>query len=246
MVGIFDNAKSVTIGGKEVKSLKIGTSVLYEKDEGGASSNVLFDDPCSSSTNLSKYDTPVPISQSSLSGTSTMAYNSSENAYEMYGTSSSDYVIYPIPVLNGLNNFTLSCEIKLNNSTSYPYLGLGVMPSASSLSSTYADTFYIYRYNATQVNAYVQKRRRTNKSSNSSTGRITHTPTNWLRLKVVFNNSNDYTVTWEEVSSGSVLKTYTGTVTTSSVSDRHYGIYMRCYTSSYKGYIRNVKAEKNS
>ena len=245
-MGLFTNANKVMIGNKEVKSIKIGTSTLYEKSDGGSSSNILFDDPCSSNANLSKYGTPVNISQTSNSGTPTMEYDSSNSAYALYGTSSSDYVIYPIPVLDGLNDFTLSCEIKLNNSTSYPYVGLGVMPSASSLSSTYADTFYIYRYNATQVNAYVQKRRRTNKSSNSSTGRITHTPTNWLRLKAVFNNSNDYTVTWEEVSSGSVLKTYTGTVTTSSVSDRHYGIYMRCYTSSYKGYIRNVKAERNS
>lgn len=242
-MGLFDSANKVMINNKEVQSIKIGNNTLYQKPS--ADSNVLFDDPCSSNANLSKYGTPVPISQTSLSGTPSMAYSSSNSAYEMYGTSSSDYVIYPISALDGLNNFTFSCEVKLNNSTSYPYLGLGVMPSASSLSSTYADTFYIYRYGSTQVNAYVQKRRRTNKSSNASTGRITHTPTNWLRIKVVFNSSNGYTVTWEEVSSGSVLKTYTGTVTTSSVSDRHYGIYMRCYTSSYKGYIRNVHAERN-
>lgn len=245
-MGIFDNANTVTIGGKEVQSLKIGTSILYEKPSGGQQeSNILFEDACSNNNKLSSYGSPVNINQASMSGTPTMDYDSAENAYAMFGTSSSDYVIYPISTLDGKNNFTFSCEVKVNNSTGYPYVGLGVMPDASSLSSTYADIFYIYRYSATQVNAYAQKRRRTNKSSNSSTGRVTHTPTNWLRIKVVFDNSTGYTCTWEEVSNGSILKTYTGTVT-AEVSSRHYGVYMRCYTASYKGWIRNIKAEKNS
>ena len=240
-MGIFDNVNTIKINNKEVQSLKIGNGVIYEKS---SPSPYLFYDECNSSSGLSNYGSAVPISQSSLSGTPTLTYDSTENAYALYGTSSSDYVIFPIDVLYGKNNFTFSCEVKLNNSTNYPYVGLGVMPNTSSLNGTYSDTFYIYRYSASQVNTYIQKRRRTNKSSNTSTGRVTHTPTDWLRIKIVFNNSTGYTCTWEEVSSGSILKTYSGTVTTSA-SSRNYGIYMRCYTNSYKGWIRNIKAESN-
>lgn len=241
---MFTNAKTVIINGKEVKSLKIGNSILYEKSE-GQSSNIIFEDPCSSSTNLSKYGTPINISQTSNSGTPTLTYSSTENAYELYGTSSSDYMIYPITALDGESDFTFSCEVKLNDSTGYPYIGLGIMPDASSLNNTYAETFYIYRYNATQVNAYVQRRRRNNKSSSRTNGRIAHVPTDWLRIKIVFDSSTNYTATWEEVSTGDILKTYTNTHAMTNATSRHYGLYMRCYTSSYKGWIRNVKAIRN-
>ncbi|MBP5422964.1 MAG: hypothetical protein J6Y78_11040 [Paludibacteraceae bacterium] len=205
-------------------------------------SQYLFFDACTSSAKLSKYGSPVPIYNATLSGTSVMEYDSTENAYVLYGSSSSDYVIFPISKLDGKSNFTFSCELKVNNSTSYPYVGLGVMPNESQLSSTYTEQAYIYRYNASQVYAYAQRRRRTT-STSLSTGRITHTPTNWLKLKIVFNSTTGFTVTWEELD-GTVLKTYTGTVT-ASISDRHYGIYMRGYNSSYKGWIRNIKAEAN-
>ena len=208
-------------------------------------SQYLFYDACSSSSKLSKYGSPVTIYNSSISGTPTLEYNSTENAYQIYGTTYNDYLIYPIPKLTGKDNFTFQAEIKVNNSTSYPYLGLGVMPSESNLTSTYADHFYIYRYNASQVYAYAYKRRRTSSSSLSS-GRVTHAPTNWMRIRIVFNSSGGYTCYWEELD-GTNLKTYTGTISTSTKSDRHYGIYIRCGNStSYKGYIRNIKAEANS
>ena len=204
----------------------------------------LFYDACANNSKLNKYESPISIYNSSLGGVPTMEYDSTENAYALYGSSTNDYVIFPIPKLNGESNFTFSCEIKLNTSSSNPQIGLGVMPNESQLTGTYSELVFIYRYNASQVNAYAQRRRRTT-SSSISTGRVNHAPTNWLRIKIVYNSSNGFTATWEEVSNGTILKTYTGTVS-AGISDRHYGIYMRCYSNnSYKGFIRNIKAERN-
>lgn len=51
-MGLFDNANKVMINNKEVQSIKIGTSTLYQKPSDD--SNVLFDDPCSNDANISK------------------------------------------------------------------------------------------------------------------------------------------------------------------------------------------------
>jgi len=239
-MGLFDNANKVMIGNKEVQSIKIGNNVIYEKQ----SSNTLFFDACDNASGLTNYSSPVNLYNSSINGSPSLSYNSTENAYEFSNNSSNDWLVYPIDVLDGESNFTFSCELKLNNSSSVPYIGLGVIPNTSQLSSTYGEIFYAYRYSSSKVYCYAQRRRRTNKSSNLSTGNYNHSPTNWLRIKAVFNSTNGFTITWEEVSNGNVIKTYTGT-TTSSGNNRHFGIFMRSNSNSYKGWIRNVKAERN-
>ena len=242
-MGIFDNAQTIMINNKEVQSLKIGNNILYQKSSGGQESNILFEDACSSNANLSKYSSPVSVYQSSIGGSPSLTYSSSDNCYVFTNNSSNDWLIYEISDLAGKSNFTFSCECHVSTSSG-PYVGLAVMPPTSSLSNTYANLFYIYRYNSSQIYYYAQNRRRTNKSSNVTNGRVTQSPTAWTKIKVVFNSSTGYTVTWEKTD-GTVLKTYTGTVSTTNASDRHYGIMLKDNTTSYKAYIRNIKAEKN-
>ena len=240
-MGIFDNANKVMINNKEVQSLKIGTAVLYEKSS--PTSKTLFEDACSSNANLSKYGSPISLYNTSISGTQSMTYNSSNVAYELYGSTSNDYVYYPISDLDGKDDFTFEMEVKLNNSTNYPRIGLTISPSTSDLSSTYSDNIFVYRSSSSRTNCYSTRIRRT-ATSNQSTGYVSQNPTNWTKIKVVFSDTTSYVATWE-TTTGSVLKTYNGTLSTTSKSDRHYGIHLRGNGSNYLGYIRNIKAERN-
>lgn len=244
MVGIFNNANKVMIGNKEVQSIKIGTSVLYEKSSSGGQqeSNILFEDACSSSTNLSKYSSPVNVFQLVTNSSPNLEYNSSNNCYVFTNASSNDWMLYQIPSLDGKSNFTLSMECKIDNKSG-PYVGLGVMPNESSLTSVYADLVYSYRYNSSQINCYAQRRRRQT-STNLSTGRVAQAPNSWFKIEMVFDTGTGFTANWKTLS-GSVLKTYTGSLST-SVSSRHYGLMLKTSSTSYKVYVRNIKAEKNS
>ena len=204
----------------------------------------IFKDACSSNANLSEYGSAISVYNTSISGTPTLAYDSTNNAYSINGTSTGDWVVLPISDLNGENNFTFSIEMKINRSNSYPYFGFAVFPSESSLSSTYAELFYSYRYSSSNgIYTYAQRRRRTTSSTINSTSDSSFDSTQWFRLVVTFNSSNGVTARWEKLD-GTEIKTVTTTVT-ASTSDRHYGLFLRGSSASYKGYVRNIKAWSN-
>lgn len=240
-MGIFDNATKIMIGNKEVQSIKIGTSLLYEK--ASQESNILFEDACSSSSGLSNYRTPININQASNSGSPSLTYNSSNSCYTFTNSSSNDWMFYQIPELDGKGNFTLTAEVKIDNNSA-PYVGIGTMPNASSLSSTYAEIMYSYYRRSSSTYTYGQRRRR-GSSSNITSGNVSQKPNSWFKLEMMFDSSNGVTMTWRKLD-GTSLKTTTSTVTVTSPSNRYYGIVFRCNNTSYKAYIRNIKAEKNS
>ena len=207
-MGIFTNANKIMIGGKEVQSLKIGNNTLYEKASG--ESNILFEDDCSSNQGLSNYRTPININYSSIYGSPQLTYDSTNDCYAFTNNSTYDYLIYQIPKLDGKTNFTFSCECKLDNNNSI-YVGLGVMPSESNLSTTYAEIMYAYYRSSTKVYNYVRRMRREATFTSITTGNSNQAPSSWFKLEMVMDNSNNVTFNFKTLSN-TTFKTVSSTI----------------------------------
>lgn len=91
-------------------------------------SSLLFYDVCDSADNLINYDNAISVYNASLVGSPVLAYDSTENAYSLSGTSTQDWAVFPIPALEGENDFTISMEMKVNTSAVYPYFGFAGKP----------------------------------------------------------------------------------------------------------------------
>ena len=200
----------------------------------------LLYDECNDAEGLSNYSTPL-IFDGFTEVASGMSLSSSEDYY-IISHNNAKYLYYPIDVLDGKDNFTFTCKIKLNNGTSGTYapcVGLCVTENDTTVNSEFIgrrwySTAYAYAYAGTIKN---------NTISQSSSSNVTIGSAAWMVLEVVFDDSNQYVAKWKK-EDGTVLKTYTGTVT-SSKADRHYGIVLYANSLNYAGHIKGIIVDSN-
>ena len=112
-------------------------------------STFLFKDSCTSSSNLSNYDSSVPIYQGSQTAnvpSCAIEYDSTENTYKIYATqtSTSYYAMIPITPLNNQTNYVASMEIKSSKSYSSNEIGFYVDNSVDTTSYGYGTTMCVY------------------------------------------------------------------------------------------------------
>lgn len=217
----------------------ISSDTIYSASNNGKTINFtvkykpwIFIDNCDSDAKLSNYGSPINIYNATITGTASLTYNSTYEAYNISNSASSNYLIFPIPLLDGLDNIVISCEVKIvSTSSSTPSVGFGIMPDESSLTSTFADVFYKTYSSATNSTFYVQRRRRSSYASVYSSSKA-HKVSDWAKLTLVIKGS-DVDFSWDygdDVYSGS-------TTISSPLIERHYGIYCRYSTNAY---IRNI------
>ena len=204
--------------------------------------NYIFYDPCTSSSGLSNYGTPVNLYQSTPH-TYSLSYDSTENAYAYYGSSNFDYYLFPISALDGESSFTLSAEFNVKNAGTSAYVGLAVMGDEADLSTVKANVWRARNNGSTTLQTIDNEIYRTG-TSTKTWNNNTFSTTDWLRLKVTFNGTDGYSATFETID-GTTIRTYTGTVNP-SISDRQYGFFVsNTDTSSEILYIKNIKAERS-
>lgn len=204
---------------------------------------ILFDDK--KDHNNSTIAPPITVYDSSQNGVTKINYDSETNSYELFGTSQ-DKVIYPINQLGGKSNFKMTCEVKLDNSSSIPGIGFGVTPPELSLTGggqiddTYADIIYIRSLaNGNTQMVYYKSKRSAVTATTIQT--ISGEYTDWIRLIVNVDSSNGLSAQCEELD-GTVLATITNKTISSQISDRNYGIFLRDGGDASKTqYIRNIK-----
>lgn len=223
------------------------TTVEYTATYSNASCTVeiiykpyLLEDDCTSASGLSNYSSPLLFDgftgvSSSLSVDGTNGYKITHN--------NNKFLYYPISVLDGLDNFTFTCKIRMNNGTSgtstAPYIGICVTENDVNVNSEVIGTrwysvSYRYLYAGTLQSETLTQASSTYYNYGSSY---------YMTLEVVFDDSNGYTATWKK-QDGTVAKTYTGTVT-SAKQDRHYGIWFRSGNINYNGFIKDIVVDAN-
>ena len=88
-----------------------------------------FIDDCSSSTHISEYSPTIRISNNNTN-TATLSYNSSENAYQIYRSSSYDaFYGFTIPNTLGADNIRIVCKAKLTGASGYTQFHIGICDS---------------------------------------------------------------------------------------------------------------------
>lgn len=222
-----------------------GTSITYQITYAEA----LYVDLCDDDSNVSNYNNIVDLyswQTGEIAGTPSLSYDGVNNCYLMTTTSTADKLVYVIDDLEDEDDFTLTFEVKLDtSSSSYPIVGLITSyPQENLIANSYSDCAYINRNSATATHIQVVPIRVSNYTMNAylSTN-VTHTPTEWLRIKMNFDDNNGFTATFEELD-GTSLGSYTGSLHDVQ-TPREYGIYLYSSGESYKAYIRNIIAIKN-
>ena len=222
-----------------------GASVTYQVTYAEA----MYVDLCEDDSNVSNYNNIVDLyswQTGEINGTPNLSYSESDNCYVLTNNSSSDKLVYVIDDLENEDDFTLSFEVKLDtSSTSAPIVGvITSYPQEDLSTSAYSDCAYVNRNSATATHIQVVPIRVSNYTmSPYLSTNVTHTPTEWLRIKMNFDNNNGFVATFEELD-GTSLGSYTGSLHDVK-TPREYGIYLYSNSDSYKAYIRNIIAIRN-
>lgn len=204
----------------------------------------IFYDECNSADGLSLYNlTPINL-YGSTSGSPSLTYNATENAYQLYGTNSGGYMLYPILSVNNRKNITLSYETKISSTNSNLYVGMGISPPETDLSIIYANVIYTAYYSSTQTSLSHYTIKKSSQSSQGGFGNWSHSPDQWLRTTVVIDDEYNISITWEKLDKSNSYSPTTK-VLANVDNDVIYGIYVKGTSSSYKGYIRNIRMWEN-
>ena len=197
----------------------------------------LFEDKCDSSAGLTNYTTLLTIE---TGGTSALLeYDSTMNAYKVTSKSSGTK-IFPIPVLKGKTDFTLTADVYITSDTiTGTSLGFGVAVDESD--GKYSEVGFALVRGENNILGHLFKDG--SFVSNMTLGK--HENDKWYTIKTVFQGTATTTTITD--ASGNVIvdsSTYdlTGISSTFSNTDNlQYGIDIAWSNGSY-GYIRNIKA----
>lgn len=188
-------------------------------------------DPCTSSDKLSGYGSYINL-RDTTSQSITLEYNSTENAYVLYGANNSGkQSLIPCSYLDGATNFKFEAEVMTKGTSGYYQFGIGVTSTDSKTTS------YNYRLRG---DSKIQRWNVTNGSESESTKVSETTKNKWWKLSMV-KDGTTLTTTITDVANDTVKATDTQTIT--SRNNQRVGLILLDYGTNYKGYFRNIKAE---
>ena len=191
-----------------------------------------FLDNCSSD-NTSQY-TDVTINSSSNS--ILKSYNSTENAYKVYGTGGDRFRALLIPNIRGKDNIKISIRVKLTNTSAYNQLFIGVSDSITQTSSVV--TLDFCRIRGDNLSDYLH-----NSSGNEVSGSSasTNVANKYVTL-VMEKTGTTITMKVYDTDETTLLRTYTYS-SANNYTNPYYWFGMNTrYTSDIK-YIKEIKAE---
>ena len=186
----------------------------------GGGSTTLFEDACDSASGLTNYGQVIPISSSTT--TSNLAYDSTQNAYDV--RANGDWGVIPITVLNGTDNYKITGEFKTRSSSTASQGGFMFRAQ----NTTDNITFRMY---SSYCNSVI------NDSNQQSIGTVSAN-SKWYKFEVT-KEGQDFEVTVTDVDTGTVIGTQSRTVSFTP----YYVGFQVVGGSSYGSYVRNVKAE---
>ena len=188
-------------------------------------------DPCTSSDNLTGYGSYINL-RDNTSQSITLGYDSTENAYVLYGANNGGKQnLIPCSYLDGATNFKFEAEVMTKGNSGYYQFGIGVTSTDSKTTS------YNYRLRG---DSKIQRYNISNGSESEST-KVSETIQNkWWKLSMV-KDGTTLTTTITDVATDTVKATDTQTIT--SRNNQRVGLILLAYGATYKGYIRNIKAE---
>lgn len=188
-------------------------------------------DPCTSSDNLNGYGSYINL-KDTTSQSITLAYDSTENAYVLYGVNNGGkQSLIPCSYLDGATNFKFEAEVMTKGNSGYYQFGIGLTSTDSKTTS------YNYRLRG---DSKIQRYNISNGSESESTKVSETTQNKWWKLSMV-KDGTTLTTTITDVATDTVKATDTQTIT--SRNNQRVGLILLAYGTTYKGYIRNIKAE---
>lgn len=237
----LDGKQEKLVSGTNLKTLN-GFDLLGKGDividvSGEEDSTTIFEDDCSSASGLSNYSSSECVRGSNA--TMTMEYDSTENAYKVYG--SGNYHCYmPITALNGKTQYKLSADIK-GQAIKYNMIGFFIDNCMDTTSYGLSVGLDIGKTN--NINQRLWSRLfRVSSDGTEYQVNLTNNPLSAdkyynLRLEV---DGNSYT--WS---------LYDGTTkiaensTTYTIDNKKVGIFLYCETGTTNSvcYIKNIKAK---
>lgn len=213
--------ETATIGGVDVQ--------VYEME---MINPTLFYDECSAD-NTSQYDTIVRIG--STTNVSSMAYDSSENAYLVSNRTTHDaFFGWVIPNIRGQDNIRISLKCKLSSNNPYNQLLIGCADTIA-YSST-SGTFDLWRIRGDNKSDYLHN------NSNEVTGSSSPTSVYNQYVTVVFEKTGTTIVGKVYNSSDTLLRTYTYT-SANRYTNPYFFIMGNTNRSADTKYIKGIKAE---
>lgn len=228
------------LSAKAVSDFDLYNSVLSESEDTvyGVKKSVftlhpyLFYDDCSAD-NTSQYSTIVRIG--GTKNVSSMVYNSSENAYRIYNTTTGDaFFGWVIPNIRGYDNIRISVKAKLLSNSPYNQVIIGCADTIA-YSST-SGTFDLWRIRGDNKSDYLHN------ASNEVTGSSSTTPVYNQYVTVVFEKTGTTIVGKVYNSSDALLRTYTYT-SANRYTNPYFFIMRNTNRSADTTYIKGIKAE---
>lgn len=196
---------------------------------GGGGGTTLFEDACNSSSGLSNYGSSVAVRGSGSS--MTMEYNSTENAYKIYG-SGNYYSMIPIPDLNDEDEYKISADFK-GQSLNANGVGLCIDNRNDTTSYSYAIWMEAgYKFIGKQFSLNVDG------TANQHTGLSLNSNT-WYHMELIVNGNS---LTGNLYDGSTLLATDSTTLT---VNNKQVGIFLLTQngTTNSACYVKNIKAE---